>query len=65
MTDEVLIFRRSSLCAVGTCVEVAATADGGAVLRNSKDPGAVLRFDRDEWSAFCRGVAAGEFGAVE
>lgn len=64
MPDEVLDFRRSRFCSMGSCVEVAPTADGGAVLRDSKQPDVVLRFDRDEWSAFCRGVAAGEFGGT-
>jgi hypothetical protein len=63
--DEDLIFRRGSFCAVGTCVEVATTTDGGAVLRHSKDWEVVLRFDRDEWTAFRRAVAAGEFGPVD
>lgn len=62
MSDEKLIFRSSSFCAVGTCVEVAHADDGDVVLRDSKEPVVVLRFTSDEWSAFVRGVVAGEFG---
>jgi hypothetical protein len=49
----------------GNCVEVAALADGGVAVRDSKDPeGPVLTFDRDEWSAFLAGVNNGEFDPV-
>jgi hypothetical protein len=45
------------------CVEVAELPDGGAWVRNSKDPGgAVLKFTPGEWSAFIGGVKDGEFG---
>ena len=44
------------------CVEVASLADGGMALRDSKNPnGDVLRFTAGEWSAFVKGVHAGEF----
>lgn len=65
VSDEELIFRRSGSCSMGSCVEVATTDDGGAVLRDSKYPDALLRFDPDEWAAFLRGVVAGEFGRIE
>ncbi|GGM39211.1 hypothetical protein GCM10011608_24890 [Micromonospora sonchi] len=40
------------------CVEVA-EAVGGLAVRDSKDPaGAVLRFERDAWSAFVAGLRA-------
>lgn len=54
---------RSSYCtgADATCVEVA-IQDANVLLRDSKDPrGPVLRFSREEWLAFLRGAAAGEF----
>lgn len=36
--------------------------DGGAVLRDSKDPtGPRLPFDAAEWAAFLRAAKAGEF----
>lgn len=44
------------------CVEVASLADGGRALRDSKNPnGDILRFTAGEWSAFVKGVHAGEF----
>ena len=46
----------------GQCVEVADLPDGGAAVRDSKDPGgAVLRFTPGEWAAFVGGVKDGEF----
>jgi hypothetical protein len=46
----------------GNCVEVAALADGGIGVRNSRDrEGAVLAFTPDEWHAFLGGVRNGEF----
>lgn len=54
-------FRRASFCESGACVEAAAV-QGMMLVRDSKDPnGPVLRFDRDEWEAFVKGVKAGEF----
>ena len=48
----------------GNCVEVAELPDGGRAVRDSKDPqGPVLRFTRDEWSAFVAGARDGEFDA--
>jgi Domain of unknown function (DUF397) len=45
------------------CVEVASLADGGRLLRDSKDPdGPVLRFTADEWRAFVRGLKAANTG---
>lgn len=46
----------------GQCVEVA-LAQGVMAIRDSKNPaGPALVFDHDTWSAFVRGVTAGEFG---
>ncbi|MEU8266627.1 DUF397 domain-containing protein [Sphaerisporangium sp. NPDC049002] len=55
-------FRRSSFCNPdGGCVEVARGTRGAAV-RDAKNPaGAVLVFTEEEWTAFVRGVRAGEF----
>jgi hypothetical protein len=45
----------------GNCVEVA-DLSGGTAVRDSKDPaGPVLTFTSVAWSAFTRGVRAGEF----
>jgi hypothetical protein len=61
MTD--LTWRTSSLSDAQNCVEVADLPDGGAAVRDSKDPeGPVLRFTPAEWAAFLGGVKSGEFG---
>jgi hypothetical protein len=57
-------WRKSSFSNSGgpNCVEVAQLARGEVGVRDSKDPaGPVLVFTRAEWSAFVRGVHAGEF----
>jgi Domain of unknown function (DUF397) len=46
----------------GNCVEVAALADGGVAMRNSRHPsGPALVYTRAEISAFLAGVKNGEF----
>lgn len=46
----------------GNCVEVAALPDGGAAMRNSRDPqGPVLVYTRAEIAAFVAGAKEGEF----
>ncbi|MBB3729159.1 DUF397 domain-containing protein [Nonomuraea dietziae] len=46
----------------GECVEVAPAADGGVMVRDSKNPGgAVLAFTTGEWRAFLAGVRNAEF----
>jgi hypothetical protein len=55
-------YRRSSYCAAGGCVEVAARPDGTIAIRDAKDqhqPEQV--YTREEWVAFIRGAKAGEF----
>jgi hypothetical protein len=53
---------RSRACSSDGCVEVAHLADGSVALRDSKDVRKTAHvFDRDEWSAFIRGVKNGEF----
>ena len=53
---------KSSYCAADKpqCVEVA-FGDHGVHVRDSKNPGPVLCFTADEWSAFLAGMKAGEF----
>lgn len=48
----------------GNCVEVASLSDGAIGVRDSKDPGPVLRFTSDEWTAFLGGVRNGEFDSL-
>jgi len=59
--DAALVWRKSTFCADGTCVEVA--EDGDAVLmRDSKDLGrGHLRFDRAAWRDFTDAITNGEF----
>lgn len=57
-----LVWHKSSYSQPDNCVEVAAVT-GGVAVRDSKRPErAPLLFDDDEWQAFVRGAAAGEFG---
>jgi Domain of unknown function (DUF397) len=58
-----LAWHKSSFSTGGNCVEVAVTASGTVLVRDSKNPhGAVLAFTAAEWAAFGHGVRAGEFG---
>ncbi|MEW2624904.1 DUF397 domain-containing protein [Streptomyces sp. NPDC048106] len=56
MNDVVGPFRRSSYSAqLGDCVEVADTAPGGRVVRDSKrSDGPLLTVSRETWQAFLR-----------
>jgi uncharacterized protein DUF397 len=46
----------------GNCVEVQMLGDGGARVRDSKNPGSpVLTFTPAEWAAFIGGAKNGEF----
>lgn len=55
------VWRRSSECASGTCVEVARVA-GGYLVRDAKHTDAApLSFTDDEWDAFVRAVKRDEF----
>jgi len=57
-----LNWRVSSFTDNGNCVEIAATPDGGALVRNSNAREAgTLAFTREEMSAWIAGVKAGEF----
>jgi hypothetical protein len=47
-----------------TCVEIAALPEGGAAIRDGKNPqGPVLLFGDEEWTAFLAAVKAGRFDA--
>ena len=56
-------WRRSTKCSTNSCVEVSDLPEGGKAVRDSKAGmnGPVLLFSAEEWSAFARGVIAGEF----
>ena len=57
-----LMYRTSSRCTGGGCVEVAPLPDGGAVVRGTKDhTREPLTFDSQEWADFVLGVKNGEF----
>lgn len=58
---EPIVWTRSSKCSGGQCVEVAKVGDQ-YLIRDSKNSDAgSLTFDEAGWTAFMRGVAAGEF----
>lgn len=59
-------FKISSFCNFGGCVEVGQAPDGTVVVRDTKDPQRArsLTFTQEEWTAFVRGVKAGEFDPV-
>jgi hypothetical protein len=60
-TDNTPQWRTSSFCSTNACVEIAEVAEG-IMLRDSKNPHvAPFHFTTDEWSAFVKGVQAGEF----
>ena len=57
-----LVYRTSTRCSQGGCVEVAPLPEGGAVVRDSKDrTREPLMFDSHEWADFVLGVKNGEF----
>lgn len=64
MSDDTLIWRKASFSNDNgnDCVEVADLSDGGRLVRDSKNPaGPRLSFTPSEWTAFVKGVRAGEF----
>jgi Domain of unknown function (DUF397) len=56
-----LLFRRSTRCSKGGCVEVALLPKGGALLRGSKDCSRSLVVGQQEWFHFVAGLKNGEF----
>jgi hypothetical protein len=56
------MYRTSSRCTTGGCVEVAPLPGGGAVVRDTKNRAREpLTFDKQEWADFVLGVKNGEF----
>lgn len=56
-----LLFRRSSWCSQGGCVEVALLANGDALLRDNKDRTRSLAVGQQEWRHFIARLKNGEF----
>jgi hypothetical protein len=57
-----LSWQKSTYCGSNACVEVQRTPDGGALMRDSKNPDVEpLVYTAEEWAAFILGVKAGEF----
>jgi hypothetical protein len=55
------VWRKSTRCESGGCVEVA-PVDGGMAMRDSKDPDSpILRFAGAGWSDFIAAIRAGDF----
>jgi predicted DNA-binding transcriptional regulator YafY len=55
-------YKTSSFCNLGDCVEVGRSAEGGVLVRDSKNRDQPpLAFTPEEWAAFVAGVKAGEF----
>jgi hypothetical protein len=55
------VWRRSSLCANGSCVEMA-VVDGLVAIRDTKvSDGPLLQFSTTSWNEFLGGARTGEF----
>jgi len=54
------VWRRSTKCESGTCVEVAGL-DNTVGMRNSTMPEIAIEFALESWRDFVAGVRAGEF----
>lgn len=50
-----MIWRRPKACDTSACAEVAMIGDV-VLVRNSREPGVVVAFDRREWKAFIHGA---------
>ncbi|WP_328476815.1 DUF397 domain-containing protein [Actinoplanes sp. NBC_00393] len=59
MNDTTMKWERSSFCATGACVEVAAVGDDRIAMRDSKNLGQpALQFSRADWDVFLDQIAA-------
>ena len=56
-----IVWRRSSRCSSGACVEVAMAGDTVYIRDSKQEDGPTLQFDASEWEAFRLGVIAGDF----
>jgi hypothetical protein len=59
--DGNVVWRTSSYCESGACIEVAVLDDRIRVRHSVDIDGGDLIFSRDEWQAFLDGVRAGDF----
>lgn len=57
------MFKTSSRCSLGGCVEIAHLADGGVVLRSTRRPHESVTLDGTEWADFRAAVLDGEFAS--
>ena len=55
------IWRRSSTCEGGACVEVALTSEGDVFLRDRGNSESVLTINRNQWRNFVEATKMGEF----
>lgn len=62
--DGATLWRKSSRCEAGACVEVSCE-DGLWSVRTTNSPERVATATTEEWSAFILGVKAGEFDTGE
>jgi hypothetical protein len=62
-TAEARSWRRSSRCELGNCLEAAIGDAGPVFVRDTKDLGPVLRFDRSAWQSFVAAVSSGRLDA--
>jgi hypothetical protein len=53
------VWRKSTRCESGACVEVAITGEG-VKMRDSKNPDGFLTFSRDAWSDFMDSINRGD-----
>ncbi len=61
-----LPWQKSSFCNVSGCVEAALISGTQVAVRDSKNPDQGFHlFDAAEWTAFLKGVRAGEFDYFE
>lgn len=54
-------WRRSGYCATANCLQVAPLDNGVGVRDSKSSAGPILRFSRDEFTAFILGAKAGHF----
>lgn len=54
-------WRKSRRCEAGSCVEVAFLSEAVAVRDSKVTNGPLLQFPHSEWSAFVKGIRAGDF----